>query len=268
MDNELSINRNVNGMFALNREAVDLIKRTIAPTLTDIELQLFLYVSQRTGLDPIARQIYAVKRWTKDGEKMTIQTGIDGFRVVANRAGLSGVDDAVFDDETGEHPNKATVTVWRMVDGQRVSYTATARWKEYVVEKNLLWSKMPFAMLAKCAEALALRKGFPAELSGIYSSDEMEKASDASDSVVPLDDASVMAYTFTLKSLGKKTVKEILSMTGGLDKIEKLATMTKGIEKQVCERAIVIAASDNVMKEVVDADVAGELPFKLYPTEG
>lgn len=37
------------------------------------------------------------------------------------------------------------------------------------------WADMPFVMLAKCAEAQALRKGWPEDLSGIYSPEEMER---------------------------------------------------------------------------------------------
>lgn len=79
------------------------------------------------------------------------------------------------------HPNKATVTVYRMVSGTRVPFTASARWKEYAqTDKDgnpvAMWKKMPYLMLAKVAEALALRKAFPNDLSGLYTNEEMAQA--------------------------------------------------------------------------------------------
>jgi phage recombination protein Bet len=158
-------------------EQVELIKNVVAPGCTDDELKLYLYTAGRTGLDPLTKQIYCIKR----GGKMTIQTGIDGYRAIAVRTGeLAGIDDAAFDNETGKYPGKASVTVYRMVQGQRVPFSASARWMEYCQQFNGVpggqWAKMPYLMLAKCAEALALRKAFPNDLSGIYTSEEMGQA--------------------------------------------------------------------------------------------
>lgn len=153
-------------------QQVALIKRQIAQGATDDELDLFIEVCKGTGLNPFMKQIYAIKR----GDKMTIQTGIDGYRLLAARTGeLAGIDDAAYDTEDESHPGRASVTVWRFMQGQRVPFTATARWREYSAE-NSMWKKMPYLMLAKCAEALALRKAFPAELSGVYTAEEMSQA--------------------------------------------------------------------------------------------
>lgn len=151
----------------------------------DEDLLLFLYVCKRTGLDPLTRQIFAVYRWnTSQGrEVMSIQTGIDGMRLVAQRSNAyAGQDEIKFlpEDESAPYPVKATCTVYKMIQGQKVGFTASARWSEYVQQFNgkvaTMWAKMPYTMLGKCAEALALRKGFPNELSGIYSREEMAQS--------------------------------------------------------------------------------------------
>jgi len=172
-------------------EQIDLIKNTVAKGATDDELKLFLAVSQRSGLDPFTKQVHFVKRrtWNKDKKQYeevgTIQTGIDGYRAIAARTGQhAGTDDAVI-DEANNLPIKATVTVYRMVQNERVGFTASARFSEYrqmYQDKNgdmVLsgqWKDRPFLMISKCAESLALRKAFPNDLSGIYTEEEMGEA--------------------------------------------------------------------------------------------
>ena len=155
-------------------DQITLIKSQIAVDATDDELKLFLHVANKSGLDPLARQIYFIKR----GGKMTIMTAIDGFRAIADRTGqYIGSSDPIFEDN-GSIPAKATVTVNKVVSGVVGNFTATARWDEYYPGKSqgFMWDKMPHTMLGKCAEALALRKAFPAQLSGLYTGDEMDQA--------------------------------------------------------------------------------------------
>ena len=158
-------------------EQTQLIATTIAPGCSSDELRLFAYACQRTGLDPFSKQIYAIKR----GGKMTIQAGIDGLRAIAERTGeLDGShtewcgDDGQWADVwlSAKPPAAAKTTIWRK--GSSHPFTGVARFAEYNAGQGL-WSKMTAAMIAKCSEALALRKAFPANLSGVYSTDEMEQ---------------------------------------------------------------------------------------------
>jgi len=156
------------------QEQVELIKRTLAKDATDDELKLFLHQCKRTGLDPLSRQIYFMKR----GGKVTIQTSIDGFRAIAERSGdYAGQDEPVWGKDGDDAFCK--VTVYRFRDNVRYpAAVGVAFWKEYVPQagQDFMWKKMPRTMLAKVAEALALRKAYPSDLSGLYTGDEMEQS--------------------------------------------------------------------------------------------
>lgn len=173
----------------VTRDRMDLLKRTIAgdikPPLTDHELELFAEVANRKGLDPFARQIHVTKRQGK----LIIQTGIDGFRLIAERTGrYDGQDGPWWCGEDGQWrdvwpsndpPMAAKVIVYRSDSGR--GFTGIAHWREYAQyttdndgrRLNRMWETMKAGQLAKCAEALALRKGFPQDLSGIYTTDEI-----------------------------------------------------------------------------------------------
>lgn len=155
---------------------VELIKKTVAKGTTNDELALFLYTCKKTGLDPLIRQIYAVKRGGASNQ-MSIQTGIDGYRLIAERSSkyAPGKEPLFKYDKDGKLFS-ATAYVNKLVNGVWHEVAATAIYSEYFTSTNHIWVKMPHAMLAKCAEALALRKAFPAEMSGIYTHEEMAQA--------------------------------------------------------------------------------------------
>lgn len=162
-----------------NEEQIKLIKTQIAPEATENELGLFLYQAKRTGLDPLTRQLYCIHRSTKDArgnwvKKMTIQTSIDGFRVIAERSGdYGGQDEPIFNEQDGKLIS-CKITVYRFRGEVRYpAAVGVAYWSEYCQESSPMWKKMPHTMLAKVAEALALRKAYPQDLSGLYTGDEM-----------------------------------------------------------------------------------------------
>lgn len=145
------------------------------------DVAVFFHQAKRTGLDPFNREIYMI---TRKG-KPTIQTGIDGFYKIANRASRSaggtwGIPETLWCGEDGQWrdvwlskqaPAAAKVTVER--DGSK--FTTVALTSEYKAQ-GPLWDKMPARMIAKCAEALGIRKAFPDDLSGLYTSEEMMQA--------------------------------------------------------------------------------------------
>ena len=171
---------------------LELLRNTIAKGTNDDQFALFVEVARRTGLDPFAKQIYAVMRKTRaqvngqwvDVPEMTIQTGIDGYRLICQRAGnYAGMDgpywcgadgdwrDTWFDDEP---PKAAKVGVRASGDSDWTYHVAMYREYVQMVGKdaerkpNSMWSNMPANQLAKCAEAGARRKRWAVDLANVY----------------------------------------------------------------------------------------------------
>lgn len=162
--------------MAFDQSQIQLLKTTICKGSTDDELKFFIYACQRTGLDPFARQIYSVPR----GGQRVIQTSVDGFRVIADRTGhySPGREPTFVHDKDGQLVSATAYVKKQTRDGTWHDVAASAMMMEYD-GKNNFWKKMPYLMLAKCAECLALRKAFPAEMSGIYGQEEMDQANPA-----------------------------------------------------------------------------------------
>lgn len=191
--NELTVKQTNDIDFS--NDQIKVIKATLLDTadtkFNNDELQLFLYQCKRTKLDPFTRQIYATKN--KKTGKISIQTTIDGFRVIAERSKVyAGQTKPIWFDNDGNKfnvwpnakglPYACEVGVLRH-DFKEPVY-AVAIFDEYAqtnYDKSLsfMWAKMPALMISKVAEALALRKAFPNDLSGIYSQEEMQQQDQA-----------------------------------------------------------------------------------------
>lgn len=185
----------------LNETEIALIKDSIAKGSTDSELKLFIRQCNRTRLDPFAGQIHCIARYDSKLKRdvRTAQVSIDGMRLVAERTDrYAGQTEALYCGPDGQWtdvwldkttpPLAAKIGVYRL--GFVEALWATATWDQFAVynrrrigkseparyELKLgpMWEKMPAHMLAKCAEALALRKAFPMELSGLYIPEEMD----------------------------------------------------------------------------------------------
>ena len=208
-----------------------LIRRTVASDCNNDEFDLFVHTARHLGLDPMRKQIYAFVFSKDDAKKrkMSIVTGIDGFRAIAERTGDYLPDDAVpaieYDPALACPANplgivKATVRVKKFRHGEWHSVAAEAFWVAYArikdpddafewketgefwtnkdgspsnrpkkrkvrkegvffeptLDTSGRWPKDPRGMIAKCAEALALRKAWPDVFSGAYIAEEMDRS--------------------------------------------------------------------------------------------
>jgi len=233
-------------LVSFNDSQVNLIRDTICKGASDDEFKLFLHVCQKSGLDPMLKQIYSIKR----GNTRTIQTSIDGLRLIAERTGrYSPGRESTFTHNENGRLVSATAYVKKMTPDGTWHETATTVFLNEYTQNQGLWSKMPSVMLSKCAESNALRRAFPAEMCGLYSDDEMSQA-DAVEVKPAAQISPVVIETLTteqikiiddllssqeLKDWFKKTVKDM--GYADWEKIEQ--SKFKGVVKFINDKKVV-----------------------------
>ena len=174
---------------------VDLIRRTVAKDCNAAEFDQFIHMCRAVQLDPLRRQVFAFvfHKDKPDKRQLTIVTAIGGLRAIADRTGSYRPDDrpARIEYDPAERGPlnplgivRAEVTVFKWAHGDWFPVTAEAYWSEYAPinyegtaldPKKQGWTKMPRVMIAKVAEAQALRKAWPDDFAGIEEESEIDR---------------------------------------------------------------------------------------------
>ncbi len=148
-----------------NVEMLHTLRNTVAPGLTDSEFLLFAEMVKATGLNPVTKEVWAIKA----GGRLQIMTGINGFLKIANSHPQFDGMEVEFSYD-GKTLLSATAKVYRK--DRRFPSVATAHMTEFA-KPTPIWKSMPSIMLSKCAKSLAIREAFINELGGLYTQEEM-----------------------------------------------------------------------------------------------
>lgn len=238
------------GQLIMTPKHVELIKTQIAKNATPEEFDLFMMMVRRTRLDPLLKQLYFFKYKNRRASEAngckcygectcgkavynsaTYVTSIDGLRIIAHRTGqFDGVDEPEY-KYISNKLYSCSIKVYKA--GCKHAFAATVKFAEYTTNKDL-WAKMPETMIAKVAEAHALRKAFPQDLSGIYTTDEMDQAGEASkpeQKALPAKPAVPMMTQGQItdlkilmegKKIGIERVKAFVKKAFGLDTLKDM----------------------------------------------
>jgi len=206
------------------------------------EAAVLLEIVKRRRLDPFSRQVYFVKRWdaAKRDEVWAIQTSIDGLRSIAERTGkYDGQDEPVYgEDEAGKF---CKVRVYRKDWSPTRAAVGIAYLNEFIQKKKdgtvtSFWARMPRLMLAKCAEALAIRKAFPEDAAGLYISEEMPETPERH-----------------VQSVERRMVEGVVEAVRAHDALPPAAILEPGVDPVSMQPA-------PLKPEVVEAEVVAPAP--------
>lgn len=174
---------------------IEVLGNSLYPGASPDSIRLVLAWCRVTGRDPMRRPVHLVPMSVKVSKdkyewRDVIMPGIGTYRTDASRTGqYAGKTEPEFGPTITEtignaevsYPQWCRVTVKRLVDGRVCDFTAKELWIENYatagrndVTPNTMWRKRAYGQLAKCAEAQALRMGFPEETGNTNTAEEME----------------------------------------------------------------------------------------------
>jgi phage recombination protein Bet len=187
--------------FDFSTPQLALMRRSIGRECTDAEFDEFIAVSRLSALDPLRRQIvpFIVNASDIQPRRMLPRTTIDGLRAIAARHGdcrpMETAPSITCDaDRIDSNTNpfgivRAEVRAWMLRDGVWHPVCGEAWWDEYAPVRpckdgcegsaavlDPMWARMGRVMIAKCAEAQALRRGWPDVIAGLYTEEELHSA--------------------------------------------------------------------------------------------
>jgi phage recombination protein Bet len=195
-----------------SNQQLEMIQHSVMPGANALEFDLFLNLCKAKRLDPLTKQIYAVKV----GGKWQTFASIDGLRVIAERSGNYGGQTEPYwcgpDGEwkevwlSDDPPSAAKVGVWKR--GYLHPTWGVATFKSYGKGKGNNWVSMPDVMLLKCAEALALRKAFPDDLSALYVREEFAEDAPRSAAPTPLNERPAAIAEVVDENTGEISIEQ------------------------------------------------------------
>lgn len=197
--------------FDLAPRQIALVQQTIAKDCNADEFNLFMEAARSYGLDPFRKQIlplvFGKNARDQSKRRMSIVVSRDGLRVIAQRCRnyrpASEKAEWVIDPTAVSPTNpkgliSCTVYLWQQDSrGEWFKVKGEAEWDEFapiteewaeaedgkrrptgkkVLDASGNWAKMPKVMLEKCAEAQALRAGWPDQFGGVYAEEELDRA--------------------------------------------------------------------------------------------
>ena len=195
MTTALTTNTSNYPAFAMKEdELINVLRNSLYPGAQTDSIKMIIGYCKASSLDPMQKPVHIVPIWDSKAGAMrdVVMPGIGLYRAQASRSGeYAGVTEPEFGEDVTEliggiettYPKWCRVTVKRLLgNGSIVEFTANERWKENYAAKggkdksiapNAMWARRPYAQLAKCSEAQALRKAFP-EFGAQPTADEME----------------------------------------------------------------------------------------------